>query len=357
MPYIEVSNYTIFILPIELSFKSIEQDLDYSKIAVIVDENTKLHCLPLIEPLLPKGQYEIIEIISGEAQKNIQTCTQIWNKLLELNFDRNALVINLGGGVIGDMGGFCAGTYKRGIDFLQIPTTLLSQVDASVGGKLGIDFGDIKNSIGLFQDPQAVLIDSAFINTLPYEELRSGFAEIIKHALIASEIMWLLLQTTTDLKGIEDWSGIVESSVEIKKDIVEKDPYEQGLRKALNFGHTIGHAIESWSIQKDRRLLHGEAIAIGMICEAYLSQQVGLSKEDLETITAYILEIYGKIDLPATAYPDFIKLMKNDKKNEAGNINFTMIPAPGEVLINQTCSEADIIKSLDYYAAASLAST
>ncbi|MCB0641026.1 MAG: 3-dehydroquinate synthase [Phaeodactylibacter sp.] len=350
MTDLKVSGYRIKVGPIAESLPHCLSELNYSRLAVLVDEHTEQHCWPLIEPLLDTENFVLLRIPSGEDHKVLSTCSNIWQQLLDQNLDRQSLLINLGGGVIGDMGGFCASTYKRGINFLQIPTTLLSQVDASIGGKLGIDFGQVKNSVGVFHDPKAVLIDPDFLRTLPDEELRSGFAEVIKHSLIADAGQWQTLRQIDDLRTC-DWGQWIPASLRVKQRIVAQDPFEKGLRKALNFGHTIGHAVESWSIEQNRRLLHGEAIAIGMICEAYLSQQQGLSSNDLEAVTEFLIRIYGKVELPEAAFPDFIELMKNDKKNEAGTINFTMIPAPGEVLINQVCATSAIAESLHYYRA------
>ena len=239
---------------------------NYSQVAILVDENTKRDCLsklPQIENAL------IIEIKSGEEYKNISTCSFIWEQLTINNFDRNALLINLGGGVIGDMGGFCATTYKRGLEFIHIPTTLLAMVDASVGGKLGIDFKGFKNQIGLFNNPKAVLISSEFLETLAESELKSGFAEVVKHALISDNSLWLKLKNTpfTDL----DWEDIIDTSVQIKNKIVLADPFEKGERKKLNFGHTFGHAIESYYLEKRTPISHGEAVFMGMILETKIS--------------------------------------------------------------------------------------
>jgi 3-dehydroquinate synthase len=291
----------------------------------------------------------LIRIPAGERHKTLDSCRYIWEQLFAAGAGRNWCLLNLGGGVIGDMGGFCAGTFKRGMDFIQIPTTLLSQVDASVGGKLGIDFNDIKNSIGLFQDPVAVWADPAFFATLPPREVRSGFAEIIKHALIASAAQWERLQKITDLSAV-DWVGWVADSVAIKRDIVEEDPHERGLRKALNFGHTIGHAIESYFLPTTTPLLHGEAIAAGMIAEAWLSyRQQGLPARELETITRYLLRIYGHQPVPEAAFAALITYMRQDKKNEDTRINFSLLPAPGTVAVNQTAEPGVITEALRYY--------
>jgi 3-dehydroquinate synthase len=282
-------------------------------------------------------------------QKNIETCQIIWRTMMDNEANRNALTINLGGGVIGDMGGFCASTFKRGMDFIQIPTTLLSQVDASIGGKLGIDFQNIKNSIGLFANPKAVFVNPIFLNTLPQREIRSGFAEIIKHALIVDSEQWQVLKIITDLTKV-NWSERLIPSLNIKKTVVEADPFEKGWRKALNFGHTIGHAVESLLLESTTPLLHGEAIAIGMICESYLSHKIlGMSKANLDEICDFILKIYGKVDITMLGNHALLNLMKQDKKNDANVINFTLLNQIGDANVNQTTNENRITESINFY--------
>lgn len=321
----------------------------YSQLFVIVDENTEQHCLPLLQEKTGLDNLQRIRISAGELHKNIDTCQFIWRSMMQANADRKALTINLGGGVIGDMGGFCAATFKRGMDFVQVPTTLLSQVDASIGGKLGIDFQDVKNSVGLFANPQAVFIDPSFLQTLSQREVRSGFAEIIKHALIADLDQWKTLLAQPDLSAI-DWSALIVPSLKIKQKIVEQDPFERGLRKALNFGHTIGHAVESHALTSPEPLLHGEAIAIGMIAELYLShQQLGLPMASTRQATQFLLSRYDRYIPDADATQRLIALMYNDKKNEGGQINFSLLPQLGQVEVNQACSEASIADALRYY--------
>ena len=261
----------------------------YSMIFVLVDTNTKKDCLPLLQSALSDYNLNVIEVEAGEIHKNIQTCTNIWNALMEFQADRKSVLINLGGGVIGDMGGFCASTYKRGIEFIQIPTTLLAQVVASIGGKLGIDYGNVKNSIGLFKNPSAVYLNIAFFKTLPRAELLSGYAEVIKHALIVDKSYWEQILNCPNIDK-NDWKVVVERSLHVKKSIVELDPFEKGIRKSLNFGHTIGHGVESLSLETDHPLLHGEAVALGMITELFLSNKIlGLSDEHLNLISNFII--------------------------------------------------------------------
>lgn len=348
MNTIKLDDYSIHLGPLAENLRGYLRKGNYNQIFIIVDENTRADCLPLLEKEIGAIPQKIIEIKSGETNKTIATCTQIWEKMMLSGGGRRDLTINLGGGVIGDMGGFCASTFKRGMDFIQMPTTLLSQVDASVGGKLGIDFGEIKNSIGLFKNPLAVMIWPEFLKTLPSRELRSGFAEVIKHSLIASAEQWSTLRQVESL-NIAHAVEFLEKSILIKKNIVETDPFESGLRKVLNFGHTIGHALESNALHTDHPLLHGEAIAAGMICESYLSLKKGLLPEDLDQITQFLLKQYGKFDFGTDSYPKLMSLMKQDKKNETAEINFTMLKSPGEALFNQFATSEEIIESLDYY--------
>lgn len=330
--------------------QSIRMFLDgnnYSKIAVICDENTEVHCLPKILGALP--EHFLLRIDSGEENKHLGTCEQLWLALTEAGFDRKGLVINLGGGVIGDMGGFVASTYKRGMHFLNVPTTLLSQVDASVGGKLGVDFHGFKNHIGLFAEPQNVLIDTSFYATLPERELYSGFAEVIKHGLIYDEGYWEKIKTINPESA--QWTDLVARSIEIKKEVVNADPFESGTRKILNFGHTLGHAVESYFLEKgDQRLLHGEAIAVGMICEAYLSHKfTGLDKDQLTEVVSYLKQVYKPVVIDKALFEDIINLTIQDKKNEGGVIQFSLLKRIGECAINIPISTPDMLDSLFYF--------
>jgi 3-dehydroquinate synthase len=320
---------------------------NYTRIAVLVDEQTKKHCYPLLKAFLPKPL--LISIRSGEEQKTLETCTRIWQQLTEAGFDRKSLLINLGGGVIGDMGGFCAATYKRGIDFIQVPTTLLSQVDASVGGKLGIDFNGFKNHIGVFREPAAVMVATDFLRTLPHREIRSGFAEIIKHCLIADAAMWAKIRKR-DLDQ-QKWEELVPHSIQIKQAVVAQDPTEKGLRKILNFGHTIGHAVESCFLTQPRRkLLHGEAIAAGMICESYLSFRKGLlSEAELLQIEEYVYSVYGKVAIKDSDIEAILPYVLQDKKNQRGNILCVLLEKIGSPVYDQRITLKEITEALHFY--------
>ena len=287
-------------------------------------------------------------VSAGEKNKNLSTCAAIWSAMTAAALDRKALFINIGGGVIGDMGGVCASIYKRGIRFINIPTTLLSQVDASVGGKLGVDFEGLKNHLGTFNEPETVMISPEFLSTLPEEELRSGYAEIIKHGLIQDKA-YLKKLKIEDWKD-QDWMELIQHSVGIKKQVVLADPKEAGLRKILNFGHTIGHAFESHFLDGPKHLLHGEAIAIGMICEAYLSfQKTNLSKEELETIQNIFLSIYGKFTFSKADLKPILDLCLQDKKNEGEVLMFSLLEKIGSCTYNIPVNRQEIEDAIFYY--------
>ncbi len=334
--------------PISQSLTRYLSENTYSHVAVIVDEQTNKFCLPKIKSLLPTKFTKIV-IKSGEENKTIQTCARIWDAMTRANMDRHGLVINLGGGVIGDMGGFCAATYKRGIDFIQIPTTLLAQVDASVGGKLGIDFQHYKNHIGVFQLPNAVLIDPEFILTLPARQKLSGYAEIIKHCLIRDEEKWEEISH----KSVDeiDFADLISHSVDIKKAVVAEDPKEAGLRKILNFGHTLGHAVETYLLNLGkRRILHGEAIAVGMIMESFIAYDRQLiSQEELESIEIYLFETYGRVKLSPDEIPAIIKLTAQDKKNKGSEIRFSLLTGIGDCGYDIPVTASEMKKAIAYY--------
>ena len=332
---------------IQNNLKSALFNFKNKKVFVLIDENTAEYCLPHIVRILPET-LTLIQIESGEKHKNLQTCTFIWNELTNNGADRNSLLINLGGGVIGDMGGFCAATFKRGIPFINIPTTLLSQVDASIGGKLGVDFNMLKNHIGLFKIPDLVIIDPVFLKTLPERQIKSGFAEIIKHGLIHDRKHW---ENIKELKLDQaNWSEIIPLNVNIKRKIVEADFKESGQRKSLNFGHTAGHAIETWLLNNQVDVLHGEAVAAGMIIESWISHKKGLlSNHDAQDITTHLLNRYEKLKFSINHFNDFYELMKQDKKNKDNAIMFTLLKATGQAIWDQVVSEEDLKKAFQYY--------
>ncbi|MEJ7693482.1 3-dehydroquinate synthase [Daejeonella sp.] len=341
-------SYLIFFENSLQELKKFVSESKYTKVFILVDTNTETHCLPAVQEVLEGFDYDLIEVTPGEENKNIDFCIGIWRMLLDFGAERNSLLINLGGGVITDMGGFAASTFKRGIDFVQVPTTLLSQVDASVGGKTGIDMDSVKNIIGTFTQPKAVFINTGFLKTLDEREVRSGFAEVIKHGLIYDRSLFEMVKKA----GPSGLSGEhIYRSVEIKNEVVKEDPFEKGLRKILNFGHTIGHAVESHSLTHSKSpLLHGEAIAIGFICEACLSfKKNGLSESDLNETVQAIKDVYPAYKLKKEIYPALLEIMKNDKKNNAGQINFSLLSEIGKCGFDMFCTEEEIFESLDYY--------
>lgn len=330
---------------------------NYSRFFVLTDEHTGKHCLPILRTYIDRtDNFDIIEINAGEESKNIDFCMGIWKMLIDFGADRNSLLINLGGGVVSDMGGFAASTYKRGIDFVHVPTTLLSQVDASIGGKTGIDIDSIKNIIGTFAQPRAVFIAHEFLTTLPARQILSGTAEMLKHGLIADSDYWQELKSC-DLKTPQP--ELVYQSVNIKNNIVLEDPKEKGIRKCLNFGHTIGHAVETFSLENDKdHLTHGEAIAIGMICEAWLShKRIGLSKEELDEIVDVLSCLYPKYEIREQNHPLLYTLMQKDKKNHGDKINCSLIERIGQSHIDNICTEQELCDSLKYYASLPYGST
>ena len=340
-------------LPPNIHFtQNVNQQLDSclkffkpDRIAILVDENTLVHCLPKL-PVVKKTS--LIQINSGEKNKNIQTCNIIWQQLTDFKFTRKSLLINLGGGVIGDMGGFVAATFKRGIQFINIPTTLLSQVDASIGGKLGIDFNKFKNHIGVFKDPSAIIICDEFLNTLCRREIKSGFAEIIKHGLVYDLDYWKDIRMNL-FSEITDWQYFIKKSVLIKADVIKKDPYESGLRKILNFGHTIGHSIESWYLDAEKDLLHGEAIAAGMIMEAKLALDLGMIEEKyFEQVVNYIDQVFDRIRL-FPAFNEIKSLLRQDKKNQDSTNMFSLINGPGSCLFNIKVKDTQIADAINFY--------
>lgn len=333
-----------------LELNTILNDFENQKIFILVDENTMNHCLPVLIPKVPLLQdAEIIEIESGEENKTIDICYQIWRTLAEFEANRNSVLINLGGGVITDMGGFIASTYKRGISFVNIPTTLLSQIDASVGGKVGVDLGGLKNMVGVFNEPIAVLVEPDFLQTLNKRQLNSGLAEAYKHALIVDKEYWKSMKEV-DLNGLKDIDSLINTSVNIKNEIVLRDPKEKNDRKLLNFGHTIGHAVETFSLSNPPELLHGEAIAIGMVVEAILSiSKTSFQETELEEVVSFFNQRYNLSVINESSYKELLGLMKNDKKNESSEINFTLLEEIGKGVINCTANEDEIVTAFQVY--------
>lgn len=324
--------------------------LNPSKLIILVDENTHEHCLPtFLANLETEIPFEIIEIEAGEEMKTIETATHLWEILSEYETDRKSLLINLGGGVITDLGGFVASTYKRGIKFINFPTTLLGMCDASIGGKTGIDHQFLKNIVGTFAQPEMIFVYPEFLKTLPFEELRSGFAEMLKHGLIADGKHWLDLISMEELSA-ENIYPFIETSMRIKENVVEKDFKEQNIRKTLNFGHTVGHAVESLFLQQGTPILHGEAVAIGMICETYLAVLEGLIQKDTAfAIIENIRKFYPDQNIADFNVDDILSLMSNDKKNSENKINFSLITDIGKCGFDINVQSKNIFDSLHFY--------
>lgn len=341
-------DYTIFIgTKIIRNLSSLINCANYSSALIVADTNIPQIFLEQLQAALPIKNYKI-SLLFGDNQKNIENVQKIWQSLVDFGCDRKSLVINIGGGMIGDLGGFAASTYMRGVDFLQIPTTLLAQVDASVGGKVGINFSGVKNLIGTFQQPIAVIIDVDMLSTLPKREFISGFAEIIKHGAIADKEYF---QFVTGKKpqdySLDELANIIYKSCQIKTNIVIADEKENGQRKLLNFGHTIGHAIETLSQDTNRPLLHGEAISIGMTAEGKISQNLGLlSKDDYQTLEKSLIQAGLPVKYQDISKDKIIEKIKSDKKSEKGKINWTLLRTIGDATHNQIVEESEIRKVL-----------
>lgn len=320
----------------------------FSKVAVLADHHTVEDCYSLLKDSLPP--HSLITVPAGETQKSVTSCIRIWDVLTREQFDRKSVLVNVGGGMVGDLGGYAAACFKRGMRFIQVPTSLLAMVDASAGGKTGINFSGFKNQVGVFQNPAAVVLFAPFLNTLAREELVSGFAELVKHALVGSREQWDALVALPGLP--EDWESWIPDSVTIKLRIVASDPLEKGPRKALNFGHTLGHALESWSFGREGQpgLRHGEAVAAGMLGEAWLSWKRGLLDQDaLEQIGTYLLRIFPAVVLPEAEIPAVAALARQDKKNQHGRILCTLMNGIGDFKTDMEISVEEIASAFQYY--------
>lgn len=326
----------------------------YAKVFILADEQTNALCMPkFLAGIYAEINLEIIELDAegqgSESLKNISNCVEIWNALTELGGDRKSLVVNLGGGVITDLGGFVASTFKRGIDFIHVPTTLLGMVDAAIGGKNGIDLGNLKNQVGTITSPQFLLIDTHFLETLPQREMRSGLAEMLKHGLIADAGYWKGFSDLAQL-DMEVLDRLIYRSVEIKNEIVMQDPTENGIRKALNFGHTLGHAIESHFMETENPLLHGEAIAAGMVLEAHLSLEKNLlTQEEYHQIKQVIDGIFEKISFTENDLENILELLIHDKKNEYGKVQFALLDGIGKTALGQFAENNAIRAAFEDY--------
>ncbi len=321
------------------------------KVFLLVDSGSYEYCYPKIKGMAEINEDNVIVIEQGDQNKNIEAISKVWEFLSTHGADRKSTLINLAGGMPCDLGGFAAATFKRGINFINIPTTLLSQVDASVGGKTGINFHGFKNEIGVFKHAEAVLVDGSFIQTQDQENIRSGYAEMIKHALIFSPEVWSVIRTFDILNADIDQLGeLVVNSIHIKEHFVKSDPTEQNVRKSLNFGHTIGHAFESYALKNNKPILHGYAVAYGMVVELYLGyKRCGFPMEKLKEVNEFVEKIYGKFEFEEEDFEPLFFLMTHDKKNEKNKINFTLLENIGEIKINQNCTKEEIFEALRFY--------
>ena len=335
---------------LESSLTSAVSECERDRTFVLVDETTEKLCLPLIAGFDCVRGAKTITIGATDEHKTLESLAHVWECLQHGGATRHSLMINLGGGMVTDLGGFAASTFKRGINYINIPTTLLSMVDASVGGKTGINFGGLKNEIGVFNNARSVILDTAFLKTLDHENIHSGYAEMLKHGLIATEAMWAeLVNFDLATSDYQQLSRMLADSVQVKERIVEQDPTEKGLRKALNLGHTVGHAFESLALQR-HPILHGYAVAYGLVCELYLSCiKTGFPVDKMRQTVRFINENYGQMTITCDDYPTLLELMTHDKKNVAGEINFTLLGGVGDIRINQIATKEEIFEALDFY--------
>jgi len=335
---------------LELETAMAISECEHDRLFVLADETTAQKCWPVIQDFFCLRKASLITIGSTDTNKNLDTLAHVWRQLDRMGATRHSCLINLGGGMVTDLGGFAASTFKRGIDFINIPTTLLSMVDASVGGKTGINFEGLKNEIGVFNEARYVILDTQFLKTLDRENFLSGYAEMLKHGLISKERIWAeLLGYETEQPDLHQLRRMVAESVKVKERIVQKDPKEKGLRKALNLGHTIGHALESWSLQTARPMLHGYAVAYGLIAELYLCcAKTNFPFDKMRQTVKFIRGNYGTPAITCDDYDALFDYMKHDKKNTSGIINFTLLSEIGEIEINQTATKEEIFEALDF---------
>ncbi len=320
------------------------------RIFILNDKTTHQLCLPVIKDYDYLQGAEVITIEAGDTNKTLDSVVHVWSELQRLGATRHSLLINLGGGMVTDLGAFAASTFKRGISIINIPTTLLSMVDASVGGKTGFNFGGLKNEIGVFRNADCVILDTVFLKTMDEENILSGYAEMLKHGLISTEAHWAeLMNFDIEHPNLKELGDLVAKSVQVKERIVTEDPTEKGIRKALNLGHTVGHAFESLALQR-KPILHGYAVAWGLVCELYLSvAKTGFPVEKMRQMTRFIFEHYGRMPITCDDYPTLLELMTHDKKNIGTSINFTLMGGIGDIRINQTATKEEIEEALDFY--------
>ena len=345
---------------LETAVTTAVEECERDRTFILVDETTEQLCLPVVAGFDCLRGAEIITIGATDSHKTLDSLSHVWTCLQQGGATRHSLMVNLGGGMVTDLGGFAASTFKRGLNYINIPTTLLAMVDASVGGKTGINFGGLKNEIGVFSTARSVILDTIFLRTLDHENILSGYAEMLKHGLISPDSgMWAeLLTFDLDIIDYYQLSRMLEDSVKVKERIVEEDPMERGLRKALNLGHTVGHAFESLALrtpslrrgQGEAPVLHGYAVAYGLVCELYLSCiKTGFPTDKMRQTVRFILDHYGRMPITCDDYPTLLELMTHDKKNTGADINFTLLGDVGDIRINQTATTQEIEEALDFY--------
>ena len=325
-------------------------ECEHDKIFILTDQTTHDMCLPKLQNFLCLKGAQSIVIKAGDTNKTLDSLAEVWTALSQGGATRHSLMINLGGGMVTDLGGFAASTFKRGIDFINIPTTLLAMVDASVGGKTGINFGGLKNEIGVFSDSKFVIINTQFLDTLDHDNICSGYAEMLKHGLISDNKHWAeLVGFNLAQPDLAQLQRMVAESIKVKERIVTEDPHEHGIREALNLGHTVGHALESFAMKHGRPVLHGYAVAYGMVCELYLSaRKTGFPTDKMHQTVRFILDHYDRLPYTCDDYPELLELMRHDKKNTSGIINFTLLGGIGDIRINQTATKEEIEEALDF---------
>lgn len=326
-------------------------ECEHDRLFVLVDTTTRQCCLPKLSNFFCMRGAHVIEIGATDTNKTLESLAGVWRQLGDNGATRHSCLVNLGGGMVTDLGGFAASTFKRGIDFINIPTTLLAMVDASVGGKTGINFNGLKNEVGVFNDSKFVILSTQFLDTLDRRNICSGYGEMLKHALISDRQAWARLVEfnlgSPDLAALQQ---MVAQSVKVKERIVGQDPLEQGIRKALNLGHTVGHAFEAWALAHRRPVLHGYAVVYGLACELYLSAvKMGFPTDVLRQTVRFINENYDKLTYTCDDYEELYAFMRHDKKNTAGTVNFTLLRDVGDVAINQTATKDEIFEALDFY--------
>lgn len=333
---------------------------EHDRLFILTDHTTRELCWPVVSGFPCLQGAEVISIGATDTHKTLDSLTHVWEELGRMGGTRHTLLINIGGGMVTDLGGFAASTFKRGINYINIPTTLLAMVDASVGGKTGINFRGLKNEIGVFNNAATVILSTQFLRTLDRENILSGYAEMLKHGLISNEPMWAELMNFNlgaeplDLATLQ---RMLADSVAVKQRIVTEDPLEHGIRKALNLGHTVGHAFESFALSRMRTVhsilppqLHGYFVAFGLVCELYLSTvKTGFPTDKMRQTVSFIREHYGRMPITCDDYPTLFELMTHDKKNTAGSINFTLLGDIGDIRINQTATKEEIYEALDFY--------